>query len=217
MDLDLRLPTLVVTGTLNPAILQPGWIARYMLEIPEGQKLDAVMPLSGNRVPPPTYFDGFGVAVRSDRVDLFTNALDDESIVRCEGACYRFVETLRHTPFGALGVNFRFIEKDPNQALLDQLQTKDAINQHLKIKRQRFVTVGEIATDIDLNFSREPTAEQIVFDFNYHHRSITADNVGTLVRGSIKRLLATSTALLKDVYGLEEFVPIAQNVPKTQN
>jgi hypothetical protein len=217
MELDLRSPTFVVTGTLNPAILQPGWIARYMLEVPEGQQVDALMPLTGGRVPPPIYFGGFGVAVRADRVDFFTNALDDKSVARCEAACHRFVEILRHTPFGALGVNFRFVEKDPDQAILDQLQTKDAVNQHLKIKRQRFVTVGEIATDIDLNFSREPTATQVVFDFNYHHRSITPDNARTLVEGAVKRFLERSTALLKSVYGLDGYVPVAQDVPRIQN
>ena len=63
MNLDLRKPTIVVTGAWNPAILELGWIARYLFDVPENAQVRAHTIVTGvgtKQLKEVTYINGIG-------------------------------------------------------------------------------------------------------------------------------------------------------------
>ena len=143
MKLDLRKPVFVFVGAWNPAIFQPGWIARHLFEIPEGEKVraEAMVPTVPNQEAI-LYIEDIGLAVTNERVQIFVNGFDDETIQCCEQVAVQLFKTLPHTPFGSFGINFNFVEDDPGDELFDMLRTKDGIDEHFKIIGQKYASAS---------------------------------------------------------------------------
>lgn len=205
MKLDLRRPSIVLLGAWNPAILQPGWIANYLREIPEGKDIAAqeaffvVDGLSRSIL----YIDDVGITANNQRVDIFLNSFGDNEIHWAEKYVSNLVTTLKHTPLGAYGINFSFVEEDAQDELLDMLKTKDKIEQHFKILNQSLTSAIEIDANTILNFSRKPSEESVIFEFNFHHNQIEKDNIAEQINGKIKGELEKAKEILNILYGID--------------
>jgi len=205
MELDLRRPSLILLGAWNPAIFQPGWIARHLLDYPEGQEVEAMSVISADRGGQAvTYIDELGFNVSNQRVELFVNTHNDDYINRLEAVALRIIQLLPHTPFGAFGINYCFIESDPDEGVLDSLKTRDGLDQQFRILNQNLTSSIQIDNAV-LNLSRRPSESQVVFDFNYHHERIDPQNFQEQIIGKYSEYLDRSTALLRDVYNLEGY------------
>ncbi len=111
MKVDLRVPTIVISGAWNPAIFQPGWIARHLFEVPEGTKKLLAEVVTNNGERQIRYLDNVGISVVYERIEFFINSLDDECISTCEKAAINVLKTLYHTPVGPFGLNFQFCDE----------------------------------------------------------------------------------------------------------
>ena len=222
MNIDLRKPTLVLTGAWNPAIFQLGWIAKFLFEIPEEKQIRANSVLTGTG---PTdakeivYIDNIGLSVSSGRVEIYVNSLSEDDFGQAEQLVSRIVDVLPHTPVNALGVNFNFSEPEPSDDLQDKLTTKDDIHKKFKILGQELRVSLDIFEGCTLNLNRVMLNVEAVLDFNYHFENIVSQGVTKTADHVIKRCFDDAQQIMSGVYNLDEQIkPIAHQfiVPKEE-
>lgn len=203
MKIELRRPQIVLAGAWNPAIFQPGWIARHLHQVPKGTEVRGQQIIS-----PPinvVYINGIGISASPDRVEIYSNEDCQAALDLAEQVAIRILTTLPHTPINALGVNYHFVVDDPDDELLDKLKIKDGIYQHYKILGENLVSTIEIDQDSVLNFSRQPTSEMVEFDFNYHYGNISSDNAESILHGVLTNNITKSLEILKKLYDIEKY------------
>ena len=207
MKLDLRTPTLVFLGAWNPAIFTSKWIARYLFQKPEGERIfgsevTILSPIFPRRI---LFLDNVGIHATNEKVEIFVNA-DDEDVRRlAESVVTQLISTLPHTPLGGFGVNFRYLENDTDDPLLDKFVTGENIEQHEKILKRVFSSTLEVDDGVKLNLTRHVSESEVIFDFNYHHDALNRERAGENLSGVIRRYLGLSLGTLRDIYGLDEY------------
>ena len=152
---------------------------------------------------PILYIEDIGISVTRERVSLLLNDINEATRSRAEQVAIRLFETLPHTPFGAFGVNFNFVEDNPNEQLLDVLKTKDGIDQHYKIQSQNLISAIAIEDQVSLNFSRRPSENSVIFNFNYHHQSISTSSSQEIIPGSFGKYFDMSQDIVRTLYDIE--------------
>lgn len=111
--------TLVLAGAWNPAILQPNWIARHILQLPAGNafQVSMLLPVQGQAGPPRFSFEGLSITAAQDVVMFHLVPEDPGMVAKSFEVAKCILEMLPHTPVAALGVNFAYAV-DPNEGQL---------------------------------------------------------------------------------------------------
>lgn len=210
MKLDLRRPTLVLTGAWNAAIFQPGWALKFLFEVPEGTRIAThqLIEVGTPSTMPITYVGKLGYRASNARVEFYLNELDAEMCGQLERMVLRLIATLPHTPFGSFGVNFLFIEEDPSDDLLDSIATRDALTSHYTVKSQELAAAIDVGNSTTLNLRRQSSSTGVVFNFNYDTPGLTADNAQRLLADVLTKSLKHATTLLDEVYALRDYAAI---------
>jgi len=207
MKLDLRNATLIVLGAWNPAIFQPAWTARYLYEKPEGERVSAsevtvLTPAGPKRI---IFIDDVGLSSSTDRVEIFLNADNDTTRSLAENVAIRLLSVLPHTPLGGFGVNYHYIEPDPDAELLDKFLTSEKINEHYKILKKSFSSALEMPDGVKLNLARHVSESEVIIDFNYHYERINRETFPATIEGMLKGHLDSSLATLEKLYDLKDY------------
>lgn len=210
MQLDMRNATFAFLGAWNQSIFHPGWVAHHLHQIPVGKEITGFQ-VSKPGQPSRDYIEEIGLLVTQTRLDVYINEFNGDLIRRAEQLAVRIFEVLPHTPFGAFGVNFMFIEDGVNEYLINKLKTNDEMDQHSKIIGKNIIDNISISDDIVLNFSREVTSDNINFRFNYHHAEISVDNAKDKLSGAIQKYFDKSLKYLKDLYNLSDYTVIGHD------
>lgn len=223
--LDLTNATLVVAGQWNDAILtEPGWLARHILGVPEGQELQLETVIIGNQVAPGQLapqkqiwlFEKFGISCSDQRLELYSRDIDDcQAMYEAIGS---IAEKLPHTPVKAIGVNFMFQLSGDLAATVPLLETKETFDALGAIRAQErtdsiqlaneslfeIADTGKIQTILKL--SRKTDFEAAEVRFNYHMR---LDSLELLPKwAEAKPILhwwEHAIEVMKNTYGPEEF------------
>lgn len=211
MKLNLRRPTLVLTGYWNPAIFQPPWVAVTLLGVPPGKEVNFVEVVEAGKVA--HYFGDIGICVPPGRLELYSNVASDQKWEEIEQFAIKVLETLPHTPLQGLGINFQFQEENPEPEVVDKLWTHEDLE-------TRFEVAGTVVRsalkfeDYDLNFSREVSVAGFAADFNFHHADVGLEKLKALIPGSVKDRYERAKKILLDVYGIEtESAVLAHDFP----
>lgn len=205
MKQDLRKPTFVLVGAWNPAIFQPSWLAKYALGTPEGQNVPGAEVIAIEPTPSSIfYLKNTGFRITNQRADIFLNSDAPEDISTTELAAFNIVNTLPHTPFGPFGINYTFIEEDPDAELLDKLKSKDGIDQHFQILEQSFSAKISMDNGVILNLARKPSENSVTFDFNYHHEKIDQSSFEDDIKDKYTQFRTQSLQVLSDLYDINE-------------
>lgn len=215
MQLDLRRPVLVLTGTWNPAIFQPGWMAKNLFEIPEGKSVQAseiIHVQSSRRV---TYVGDIGIAATASRIEVYCNSLQKDCLAKAESMLRNTIRTLPHTPIGALGVNFQFTENDIEGDVLDRLKTHEATYENFEILEEEFKSVFDFTSSFVLNFRRGYNTESVYFDFNFHHEASDFEKLLSTLDNSIENNLEGAKQVLDQLYNLENFDVVSHDLDAT--
>lgn len=184
---DFKTPSVVVAGHWNAAILnEPGWIARNILDIPDGQgaTLEGITIAdkmeTGQIFPQKNIwlFDDYGMGCTGQRVELYVR-----NIKKLE-AIYLFmkklIELLPHTPIGAVGLNFKACIDNEDQNIFELVDTDETFDsfgavgnwfrrEKIDIKEKDMIKEGKSGSfSTVLNLSRNVTRESVEIDFNYH-------------------------------------------------
>lgn len=205
MDLDARKPVLVILGAWNPAIFQPGWIARWLFSYPKGQDVTvATVAASGPELTLLTYLDNVGVGVSDQRLMIYANANSPTVFELAERVAVKCLGALSHTPVGAYGVNFSFAEPRATSDVLDRLRAKDGVTDRFKVTRERIASTIPWMDESQLNFTRFYEGEAAGFEFNFHFPKISADTAASQLNGTLARHLGYAMDLLEQLYGLNK-------------
>jgi hypothetical protein len=215
MYLDLRRPTLVLLGTWNPAVFQPGWMARHLFGHPPGEqvRMDQFL-VAGDQPKIVNYIDGLGIFVSTQRLEVYLNGFGEKEIAKLEQTAVKLYETLPHTPFGNFGVNFHFVVEAPDPALFDLLTVNDSLNKSYKITEETFVAAMPLEKDVVLNLSRTVTEKILLFDFNFHHKLQDPPSIKAALPGVIMRCHGLAVELMKNIYNIAEYTIKAHVEPK---
>ena len=132
--IDFRHPSLVVVGHWNAAILnEPGWIAKNILDVPEGEQIGLDTLLGGNQVGLEQVverqiwlFEAFGLACNGQRIEMFTSDIDN--LQPLYDAVTRLADLLPHTPTRAAGVNFYVHVTDDVASITPAFETREVFD-----------------------------------------------------------------------------------------
>lgn len=206
MKLDLRRPTLVITGAWNPPIFQPPWAAKYLFGVPEGDQIrvNQMIRVGPSESLAVSYIGDVGYRVSQSRVEIYLNSMERRIVEECENVCVRLIESLPHTPIRAFGVNFFVVEEDPSDLLLDSLQVTDNLAQQYPILSQELKASIPIDNNCELNLGRQLDGGSVVFNFNFHHENFTEINRGDTVMGSVDRYYRIAREVLQNTYDLND-------------
>jgi hypothetical protein len=169
MKLDTRRPILVLLGAWNPAIFRPEWVAAQLLGVPEGQQITVRTLVEVKEQKQLFYIGDLGYYVSQQRFEVYSQRYDDVGLRAAANFVAKVCEILPHTPLGNFGINSRFFDRDPPDRLYEMISTNDHLDERYRIISQQISTKFAHSQDVELNFKRVTSEQEIVFDFNFHH------------------------------------------------
>lgn len=201
--------TLVVAGTWNPAILNPGWIAQHILDVPLGQEIPAQIGVTypGGQPPLITLRQIVFMPGR-DRLVLQTTSLSRGALRRVQTAAARILRLLPHTPLRAFGHNFEFVEEDPTA---EQIAVFSAVTDLPQFLDFEFETVAtRIASTIRfderlLNLTRSSESGRLKLAFNFHYEPSSTEQAAEKLENAALFVenLAYARRIIRRVYDIE--------------
>ncbi len=206
MKLDLRRPILVLAGAWNPAIFQPGWIARHVFGIPVGDELEfTVVQMAGDEQQRQAlYAQDVGISVSLRRLEVFATDASKSAFHAVEGVVVKIFDLLPHTPISAYGVNFSLIEEHPSPGMLKKIRSYDALEGCFDVTQETIVTRINFEPAVQLNLQRNTDGSVVTFDFNFHRAGAVDVLVGT-IPGELQKRIEQSMRIMEDVYGLASY------------
>lgn len=167
--------TLVVVGAFNPAILNPGWIAKNAMGLAEDRPVQVEMLTPVNLVvsaPPTRYvFDGISYSVTSQRLAFHFEGLDEAGAVKVVRVVRRIFELLTHTPVNGIGFNFGFSADRPSEKLRALLATDvsllDFFGENASIAIQKWANTIQAGDEL-ISVACAFDSESLSVDVNAH-------------------------------------------------
>lgn len=222
--IDFKNPTMVIVGHWNSAILnEPGWIAKHLLDVPDGQQVDLQAIVVGNQVGPSHVapekqiwlFDQYGICCSGQRLEMYTRDLDNLEPLYL--ATSKISQKLPHTPVRAIGINFNVkINGDfaAITALLETNESFDLLGTIRSTERTDSIEIGnEDLIEIDgfgrvqttLNLTRKSDFAQVEINFNYHSSVQGIEFLdGFVGKDPIAHWRSRAMTILSDCYDLTE-------------
>lgn len=201
---DLSPPIIVLTGTLNPSIFNPAWVAKNIFNYGEGAVLNfyqAVYPL-GDEIRQLMVMDGVGWSVTRSRCEIFVTSLAPEIVERAENFAVAVVQTLPHTPWGSAGVNFQYVADGDVDEFVEKYQTAEGFEGAYTVGSQTLSVALVIAPNLTLNVQRNISNDFSIF-FNNHNIDLNSDNAADLLQGSIVPALERCRAIMTQQFEME--------------
>ncbi len=173
--------SLVLLGIWNPAILNPGWLAQRVHDVPVGEQVQVQVEqvLMGAAQSPPSFtVSGIKYTPARNRLEIRPTAITQENITLAQRAAVRLLNLLPHTPIAAFGQNFEFVENHPTP---EQLAIFEAGNDLAERCDFEFETVRtQLTSSIQfenrvLNLQRSNQGGQLNLNFNFHYDANSAE------------------------------------------
>jgi len=190
-----------VAGYWNPAIFSPEWIGRE-LEQPGDINIEFSVALPA--ATPRFSFDRMYLQVGVSRLVVSPESPDAELLDRCAMFANRVVTKLPHTPMMAAGINFQYLEDQPQGALVQLFQLSDAnalADKGFKVASTSIAREIQCASGDLLNLTAKFTHEDAVsVHFNFHRESTKWNALSEFLRTGAHRLADIGSTLLGDTY-----------------
>jgi hypothetical protein len=191
----------VLAGFWNRAIFTPEWVNELLFHEPEVETLLSIMPYL------PIIYRNRQVAVEVSGAHLVfrPRRLDDPSLRLAETMAHAVLDKLRDTPLLAVGVNFAFIEENPDPNLVRLFNFGDnprVVEAGWDLQERKIVR--KMAHEGDtLNLSLAFDGRAVTTEFNYHTDTTSNETAREAVSNRLLRLRDLSIRLLEQAYQLE--------------
>lgn len=218
---DFKTPAVVIVGHWNPAILNdPGWIAKHILDVPDGQQIDLQAVVVGNQVGPIQIapekqiwlFETCGMCCTGQRLELYCRDIDN--LEQLYQVVSKVAAKLPHTPMLAIGVNFSIKHTGDIAVLTPQFETPEAFDTLGAIRSQERSDSIEIINDdllefgqygrvpTMMNLTRKTDFNAVELGFNYHSQMAESGFVAAWPVGNpIQHWRQHCLRVLNDCYG----------------
>jgi hypothetical protein len=167
--------TLILAGAWNPAILNPTWIGRHILGLAAGNAFQVEMQLPVQTAEPARLtFEGLSITA-TPHVLIFHLIPDDAArVAKSFGAAKKILETLPHTPIGAMGVNFSYEVLPGEGQLAKSVAWADSVGDLLVADPEANVVsrqwqLGIAALNHMVNVSYQSNAQGATINVNHHY------------------------------------------------
>lgn len=221
-SVDCKNPSLVIVGHWNAAILnEPGWIAKNILGVPDGEEINLNAVVVGNQVSPTHVsaekqiwlFDTFGLACTGERLEVFSRDIEDRQPMY--DAVIKLTELLPHTPTRAIGTNFNVQVTGDVSPITPVFETEEVFDTFGKIMTQDRSDGIDIVNDdlielagvgklpAALNLTRKTDFKTAEMNFNYHLQLGGMESLAALVGADpIGHWRKHALRVLDDCYGI---------------
>lgn len=193
--------TVVLLGHWNMAILSPEWVTKELFGARETQ-VEMVFGV----VPTIRYIgQEFTILPHANRVIIAMSRWTPAAWQSLETAASKLLEALPRTPISAVGINFGFLEPDPDVELNRIFQFDDSAK---LVERGRDISEFTIIRQLKraerpiLNLRMTQLGGSVKFHFNYHIDVTGAEDALGKLRGRPAIARAESEEILEQVYGL---------------
>lgn len=213
MHVDLRFPTLVVTGAWNPAIFSTEWIARELFGKAVGQTIEVLQLVNVARPDAAVaqYIDGIGIACNQQRLEIYVNEASEAAFAKAEGLATNVLTVLGHTPLDALGVNFAYRDETISETMQDMLQTREGLEGDFKVLSRSATSQLDLGDGCVLNWLRRVDPTGFFAELNFHHPGLNRDNFAARIGGSISKYKKQATQIMGRYYGASEIVEVGHD------
>lgn len=205
MKLDLRTPSIVISGAWNPMIFQAGWVAHHLFGYPLGEQVTGIsLTASALGDQPIMFFDGAGIRATGPRLEIYLNDITDDVKAKAEGLVTKLLEVLNHTPVHACGMNYRFVD-ELNAKTKRVFENVEPLSKQLPIAAMEIKTSARDKSDEVVTVKRTLIeAENLVsIDFNFHIDNFNLDIASKIFPGAFDKFRKRAINLLKQLYDLE--------------
>lgn len=206
MHIDLRLPTLVITGAWNPAIFSTEWIASELFGKAVGETVEVLQLVNVARADAPLaqYIEGIGVSCTPQRLEVYVNESSDEAFQRAEALANKVLTVLGHTPLDALGVNFAYRDETVSELMEDMLETGEGLESDFKVLSRSATSQLDLGDGCVLNWLRRLDPAGFFAEFNFHHPGLNRDNFSARITGALSKYKKQATQIMERYYDVAE-------------
>ena len=197
--------TVVLPGSWNPSIFTPDWIRHNLVELEEDEKIIGeilVGPIAG----PIKYLTNDYIIIPSaDKLIIGIRRLTEGIETNLGEVAKKTLELLKHTPIVSLGVNYGYIENEPNAELLAVFDLSDTPNlsdngcdiQTTRITRK--IILGENILNLNLSYENA----NVYFHCNFHKDVENANAAVAAIGENLPNFRQLSENLITNSYNLE--------------
>ena len=205
MEEVLEARSIVLKGSWNTRILTPDWIDNLIFQKGELElqfPFDPVFPIRiSDR-------ERMTIVISNSRIILQPQTLSEELLVFISDAADKLLNTLPHTPFNAIGINFGFKENSPLESINDYLEITNKFGlskiSGLKSRKvliiRRTLLLSRNLNERILNFEiiKNIESQEVNFNFNYHKDISDAKLARKLLApGKLTKLHSFTTEFLR--------------------
>lgn len=194
---------IIAVGKWNPHIFTPNWVARnsYFKQSEETIQVEVLISPEINLK---FNSDNIILTPKLDRLIVGIEKEEDEILQNAENIMKHTLTLLNHTPVVGLGINFYFIEAEPDKYLLDLFDLKD---KYYIAKQEKNLLKSRIFRSLDyepwvLNLTIEFDGNAITTTINFHSDVNNASEAADKLNKSFIDLKNKGLYLLENVYGL---------------
>jgi hypothetical protein len=131
------------------------------------------------------------------------DAMEADTVALTERVVNAVAEVLPHTPVAGIGINFRFVDQDPSDEIVDMLKSGEALEQIGVVSSSTFSSTIQRANGCVLNLSREVENGVVGFNFNYHSPMQSMRALPYPLPGSIQGFYDQSKHILNTIYHID--------------
>lgn len=181
--------TLVIVGSWNPKIFNPQWISRSGLTNEKEINVEIVFNNSDLLVR--FGFDNIFLTVSDKSLIINFTSSEDQQMESVADLVGKILTALPHTPLKAIGMNFLYHENDFDEKFTQifKFYDNDTISDDkYEIQKSELTRVLR-KDDIDINFTivYDLADEKMVFNFNFHKDTDSAEDAKSFIKGKMAR------------------------------
>ena len=122
MKININECSIVLVGAWNVALFRQEWLSHNIFD---GQDLSGKISLQPSGPVIRHSFENISITVHPDRLILSYKELNKDAFAVAEQTITKTLKTLKHTPIGAIGINFGFVEEGLPTSLTSLFDLKD--------------------------------------------------------------------------------------------
>ena len=183
-------------------IFRPAWVNQEVFGVKETNVLVPLNPL----LPLIYRNNGISLQVGEGKVIFVAHEPNPPCLEQMEGLACKLIEILPRTPLSGVGVNFGFIEKDPEEKLLELFNLADDVGIRTagwtSEKKRLFRKLVNENRTLNLGLVYKNSGE-IFVEANFHFNVETSEDAVVFLRNNTVKMYDSLIRLLQEVYNLE--------------